>query len=197
MKIVLVSLIGLIMILPAAYTQYNADTKNPALGIYFLFNDFKTASSIRSSSLSSVLINKQYGKIKEMSPGLAVNYLQGINRQLDVSTTLAGSFLDYPYEGMPLSGTESLLLEADASLYAKMVDDRHWVVPYLSAGLGVSKFKGYYGAFIPLGAGIRFNLFDDAFLMVNSQYRLKVTDKVNYHFYYSIGVVGNLRSRNE
>lgn len=132
-----------------------------------------------------------------MSPGLALSYLQGLTPNLDFSTTLAGSFLDYPFEGTLLSGNESLLLEADASLYGKMVDDSHWVVPYLSAGLGISKFKGYYGAFLPLGAGIQVNFFDDAFLIINSQYRVKVTENTNYHFYFSLGIVGNLNARKE
>lgn len=197
MKKILVSLLTLTVIVPVALCQNNANIKNPALGIYFLFNDFKSAANIRSSSLSSVLKNKQFGKIKEMSPGLAVSYLQGLSGHLDVSTTLAGSFLNYTFEGRPPSGNEALLLEIDASLHAKMFDDSHWVVPYLSAGLGASKFKGYYGAFIPLGAGFQVNFFNDAFVMINSQYRLRVTDNTNYHFYYSIGFVGNLGSKNE
>ncbi|MEJ7737375.1 MAG: hypothetical protein WKF97_08115 [Chitinophagaceae bacterium] len=193
----LVLLLATVMIVPAAFSQNSDNTKKPALAIYFLFNDFKTANSIRSNSLSSVLKDKQFAKLKEMSPGLAVSYLKGIAPNFDFSTTLAGSFLDYPFEGKVLSGNESLLLEADASIHAKMLDDKHWVVPYLSAGIGISKYKGYYGAILPLGAGIQVNFFDDAFLMLNSQYRLKVTDNSNYHFYFSIGIAGNLGSKEE
>lgn len=192
MKKMYLSLLAAMFLAVTAFSQDNNYIKGPALGIHFLFNDFSTATSIRSSSLNSVLRNKQFGKIKEMTPGIAVNYLQGLSSHVDFSGRLAGSFLDYPSEGRASFGSESLLLEADASLQAKMFSDRYWFVPYLSAGLGASKYKGYYGAFMPLGAGIQVNFFDEAFFVINSQYRIKVTDNVNDHFFYSIGIVGNI-----
>ena len=97
-----------------------------------------------------------------------------------------------PFDGRPPAGDQTLLLEADASLHAKLLPDKYWVVPFLSAGLGASKYKGYYGAFVPLGLGVQVNLFYDAFLVLNSQYRVKVTDNTNYHFFGSIGIAGNI-----
>lgn len=195
MKKMYVSLPALICLAVTAFSQDNDYIKGPALGIHFLFNDFTTASNIRSSSLNSVLRNKQFGKVKDMTPGIAVNYLQGLSSHVDFSGRLAGSFLDYPSDGQASFGSESLLLEADASLQAKMFSDRYWFVPYLSVGLGASKYKGYYGAFIPLGTGIQVNFFDEAFFVINSQYRIKVTDNVSDHFFYSIGIVGNIGLR--
>lgn len=191
MKKMFLSFLALMFVSAAALSQDDY-IKGPALGIHFLFNDFVTAKNIRSTSLNTVLREKQFGKTKEMSPGIAVSYSQGLTSHVDFSGRLAGSFLDYPIEGRTSFGNESLLLEADASIHAKMFSDKYWVVPYLSAGLGASKYKGYYGAFIPLGAGIQVNFFDEAFFVVNSQYRLKVTDNANYHFFYSIGIVGNI-----
>ena len=72
--------------------------QQPALGIHFLLHDFQTATSIRNSSLSRVLANKEFGKVKEMSPGLAISYSEGLHDNFDVAVTLAGSFLDYPRE---------------------------------------------------------------------------------------------------
>ncbi len=186
------SLPALMFLAVTAFSQGNDYIKGPALGIHFLFNDFSTAANIRSSSLNTILRDKQFGKIKDMTPGIAVNYLQGLSSHMDFSGRIAGSFLNYPSEGRASFGTESLLLEADASLQAKMFSDQYWFVPYLSAGLGASKYKGYYGAFIPLGAGIQVNFFDEAFFVINSQYRVKVTDNVNDHFFFSIGLVGNI-----
>src|SRR5438105_4532750 len=152
MKRILLSLLALMVISSVVLSQNNIDyTKSPAIGIHFFFNDFKTASSIRSNSLGIVLRDKKYARIKEMTPGLAVNYLQGINNYLDFSGTLAASFLDYPFEGRNFSGNESMLLEGDASIHAKLFTDKYWVVPYFSAGLGISQFSSYYGAFIPVG----------------------------------------------
>ncbi|MBC7826916.1 MAG: hypothetical protein H7122_04160 [Chitinophagaceae bacterium] len=166
--------------------------QQPALSIHFLLHDFRTANNIRNSSLSSVLANKQFGKIKEMSPGLAISYSDGLSSHFDFSVTLAGSFLDYPRRNATLSGNEKFLLEADASVRGKMFSDKYWFTPYLQGGIGVSKFQGYYGAFMPLGVGIQINFFDEAFLLINSQYRVPVTESANYHFYHSIGLAGNI-----
>jgi OmpA-OmpF porin, OOP family len=166
--------------------------QQPALGIHFILHDFQSATNIRNSSLSRVLANKEFGKVKEMSPGLAISYSEGLHDNFDVAVTLAGAFLDYPRENAQLSGSDKFLLEADASVRGKMFSDKYWFTPYLQAGIGVSKFKGYYGAIIPLGVGLQVNFFDEAFLLINSQYRVPVTQSASYHFYHSIGLAGNI-----
>ncbi len=131
-----------------------------------------------------------------MVPGIALSYWQGLNTHLDFSGSLSGSFLDYPIEdGKATVGNQSFLLEADASLHAKLLDDHYWVVPYLTAGVGFSKFKGYYGAIMPLGLGIQVNVFDETFIIIDSQYRIGVSNNTSYHFYHSIGIAGNIGSR--
>jgi len=174
------------------FAQEENYIQQPALSIHFLFNDFQTATNIRSSSLSSVLNSKQFGKIKDMSPGLAISYSEGLSNNFDFAVTLAGSFVDYPRSNLPAFGTDKFLLEADASFRGKMFSNKYWFTPYLQAGLGASKYGGYYGAFIPLGVGLQLNFFDEAFLMINSQYRVPVTQSTSYHFYHSIGLAGNI-----
>lgn len=191
MKNFLSSLI-LLMMFVTAFSQDSSNVKKPALGIHFFFNDFKTASYIKSTSLSSTLLNKKFGVIKDMVPGISLSYWQGITSRLDFSGTVSGSFLDYPFDDGKTLGNESFLLEADASIHAKMLDDHYWVVPYLTAGVGLSKFKGYYGAIMPLGIGFQVNVFDETFIMVDSQYRIGVSANTSYHFYHSIGIVGNI-----
>lgn len=165
------------------------------LGIHFLFNDFVTATAIRQTSLSSVLKNKQFGKIRDMSQGLALSFGKGVSETFDFYSTIAGSFLAYPMRDQPESGSEFLLLEADASIRGKMLPDKYWLIPYVQVGAGVSKFKGYWGAFIPVGVGVQVNFFGEAYLQVNSQYRVAVTESANYHFVHSIGLVGNIGRR--
>ena len=177
----------------AGFSQEETDyTQQPALSIHFLLHDFETAAKIRNSSLSSVLAKKQFGKVKDMSPGLAISYSDGLSNNFDVVATLAGSFLEYPREDEPASGSDKFLLEVDASIRGKMFSDKYWFTPYVQAGLGTSIYQGYYGAFIPLGAGVQINFFDEAFVLINAQYRVPVTETVNYHFYYSIGLAGNI-----
>jgi OOP family OmpA-OmpF porin len=165
------------------------------LGIHFIFNDFATAQAIRSSSLSSVLRDGRFGKLKDMSQGLALSYGQGLSETFDFSSMLSGSFLSYPFRDQPASGSDYLLLEADASIRGKMLSDRYWFVPYVQLGVGVSKYQGYWGTFIPAGAGIQISFFGEAYLQINSQYRIAITESTNYHFIHSIGLVGNIGKR--
>ena len=168
--------------------------KPPSLGFSFILNDFQTAQRIRSTSLSAVFRDKKVSKIKEMSPGLAINYFKGLNNYMDAALTLSGSFLDYPFDNGNTStaGKESLLLELDASLHAKLLPDNYIVDPFFSIGVGASRYRGYYGAILPVGLGLQINLFNDSYLMVNSQYRIKVSDNSNYHLYFSIGFTGTI-----
>lgn len=178
------------------FSQDSTSYKKPStLGIQFIFNDFQTATAIRNSSLAAVIRDKRVAHLKNMSPGLAINYLKGLNNTLDLSTSLEMSFLDYPIQSKPAFGANNLLLEATAMINAKMLPDKYYFVPYLSAGLGVSKYEGYYGTFLPVGAGLQVNVFNEAFFFVNSQYRVKVADNTNYHFFASIGFAGVIRTK--
>lgn len=177
----------------AAFSQDKKDyIKRPALGIHFFFSDFQTASRIRSSSLSSVLNNNQWSKFKDMNPGLAINYMEGLTPHLDFSATLGGSFVDYPIDSKPPFGSEKFLLEGTAMVHAKLLTDKYVLNPYLAGGIGISKYTGYYGAFMPLGLGLQVSVMDEAFLFINQQYRVKVSNNTNYHLYSSIGFAGNI-----
>ena len=177
------------------FCQEKSYQQPATIGIHFVFNDFVTAQLIRSSSLSSVLKDHKFGKLKDMSQGLALSYGKGLSETFDFSTTLAGSFLSYPLEDKPASGSDFLLLEGDACIRGKMFSDKYWFVPYLQVGVGVSKYQGYWGTFIPAGVGLQISFFGEAYLLINSQYRIAVTETTNYHFLHSIGLVGNIGRR--
>ena len=167
--------------------------KKPALGVHFTLTDFKTADLIRNSSLSSVVLNKLNSKPKQMTPGMAISYMQGLSNHVDVQARLAGSFLDLPVQGKPINNNDFFFAESDVSLLLKMVNDKNWVSPYISAGIGASLYKGSkFGAFIPVGAGIQVNFYNEAYLLLNAQYRLYTAAANNYHFFYSIGFAGNI-----
>ncbi|HEX6429911.1 MAG TPA: hypothetical protein VF008_19590, partial [Niastella sp.] len=52
--------------------------------------------------------------------------------------------------------------------------------------------------FIPIGTGFQVNLFDEAYFVFNTQYRIAVTTTtVSNHFYYSIGIAGNIGRKKE
>lgn len=162
-----------------------------ALGVSFIMNDFTTAQRIRSSSVATVLRDKQWSKFKEMSPGLALTYFKGVKPTIDFAGTLAASFLNYPFRNKTQGNSDALLLEGDASANFKLLGENYWVTPYFSAGVGASEYRGYYAAFVPLGLGVKVNLFDEASVFVASQYRIPVTYETgNYHLMYSFGIAG-------
>ncbi len=167
-----------------------------SIGVSFLMNDFKTPSRIRSGSIEQVFRDDKWAEFSEMDPGLALTYFKGIHKKVDFAGTLAASYVNYPFpKRKPFDG-KSLLLEADASLNLKMFSDAYWFSPYLIAGIGASKYKNSYGAFIPLGAGFKLNFIDDVSLFVNTSYRVPVTSETaNYHLMYSLGVSGKLGRR--
>jgi hypothetical protein len=170
-------------------------TQRPALGIYFFFDDFTTAADIRATSLRSVLRNNQFGKLKDMTPGLAINYMTGLSQHFDITSTLTGTFLDYFRKDGTLLGEDNLLLEGDVSVKGKLFSNRYWVTPFVQSGAGISKYKRYWGAFIPVGTGFQVNLFEEAYFLFNAQYRIGITNTVSDHFFYSIGIAGILSKK--
>ncbi|OQP43152.1 hypothetical protein A4H97_13540 [Niastella yeongjuensis] len=176
--------VGLLLaILPILLPAFSQDDyiQRPTLGIYFFFNDFKIS-----------------GKLKDMSPGLALNYMTGLNAHFDFTSTLTGSVLNYKKDnGVPLGQQDNLLLEGDVSLKGKLFSNKYWVSPFLQIGTGISRYGGYWGAFIPAGTGFQVNLFNEAYFIFNAQYRVAVTETVNDHFYYSVGIAGVIGRRKE
>ncbi|MEP7108429.1 MAG: OmpA family protein [Ferruginibacter sp.] len=173
----------------------NEYKKLPSLGIHFFFNDFKTAAELRNDGLASVIRAKNWSKTSRMTSGMAVSYMEGLSNHVDFVATISGSFLDYPVPNKPISSSTKLLLDATAIANLKLITDKYWVSPYLSLGAGISKFGGYYGAFIPAGLGLQINLFEESFVLINSHYRIPVTENAAYHLYYSIGFAGNIAKR--
>lgn len=197
MKKILAVLLALYLFVPTSFGQ-DDEVRPAAIGLSYVLNDFRTANLIRTTSLSSVLANKQWTKPKQMSPGIAVSYFKGLYKKVDFAGTAAFSFLRYPMTGKTFFA-DRLLVETDASLNLKMVSEKYWVQPYLIAGIGASMYAGkYFGAFIPTGVGMKVNFFDDAHLFVTSQYRIPVTtETTNYHFFHQFGIAGRIGKKKE
>jgi len=196
MKKILAALVTLYLMVPATYGQDDY-VRPQAIGISFFLNDFVTASRIRTSSLSHVLINKQWAKIREMSPGIGITYFKGLTNHIDFAGNIGGSFISYPMPNRTFSD-DKFLLEGNASVNLKMTTERYWVQPYISVGVGAHKYGSFYGAFIPFGLGLKVNFFDEAHLFILSTYRVPVTtETANYHFQHSIGIAGIIGKKKE
>jgi OmpA-OmpF porin, OOP family len=191
-KIILSFIIMAISILSFGQANFK---KLPSLGVHLMMNDFQTPAEIRSKGLDNVLREKQYYKLDRLNVGLAVSYLEGLGKHLDFSGTFAASFVNYPVPDRPLRSDKLALLEAFATGNLKLLTDNYFLNPFMTLGVGASKFKGYFSAYIPTGLGLQVKLHEDNFLLFNAQYRIPVTEFAEYHLYYSAGYAGPLTDR--
>lgn len=202
MKKIVFSLIALGLALAGfAQTPSPSYKKRPSLGVNFFLNDFQTAELIGKSTVSSVLTNNQWTKIKDMDPGLSLQYFQGLSEHVDFMATLGGSFVKYPFytkSGVTPPLNSKFLLEAEAAINLKLISDRYFLVPYLTFGIGGSMYAGtYFAAYAPAGAGLQFNLGEGTFLNTQFMYRAAVSNLAVNHLAYSMGIASPITERKE
>jgi hypothetical protein len=142
-KIILTFLAFGLLINSFAQDEYK---KRSAVGIHFLFFDFKTAAELKNDGLANVINEGNWSDTKRMNPGFALSYMQGVNDKLDFVATASSSFLSYPVPNKPVSSSSQYMLDVTAMGNLKLVSDKYWVSPYLSLGAGFSK----YGAIMVL-----------------------------------------------
>jgi OmpA-OmpF porin, OOP family len=189
MKKILASIIFVFFFSGLTWAQNN-EIRPASVGVSFFFNDFSTPQKIRNTSFATVINEDGWAKFREMSPGIAISYINGLHKNIDFAGSIAGSFVRMP-KNQVISGEERLLLEADASFHFKMLPERFVFNPYLIAGMGVSRFNKTHGAFLPLGGGFKINLYDEASIFIQAQYRHSLTPETNSnHFMTSIGISG-------
>lgn len=163
--------------------------KKPSTLVFHVFyNDFNTPVRIRAHSLGYVIDHKLWSNLGEMQMGFGFSYLKGITTHIDFVSDLDGSATDYHFKDGTTYGANKLLLDANAGVNIKLLTDKHTVLPYVWAGAGASLYQGKSGFYIPVGAGLQFNIFNQAYVITNTQYRRAVSANVNDHFQYSIGI---------
>jgi hypothetical protein len=175
----------------AGFSQSKSSYKKSSqLGIQFTAHDFETPADLNSKGMSFVLSDNQWSNFDRKKVGMAITYTKPLNENLDFNARLGMSDVEYTLSNKPhASGTGSrTFFELDANLFMKLLTDDHIVSPFLSIGAGASLWKGYYAAYIPAGVGLQVNLFDETFLILQSQYRIPVTGNSANNLFFSIGV---------
>lgn len=190
MKKIISFLLSLVII--ASTFGQESGKKLPSIGINFFLSDFQMARDIRKNGLSYLISNRQFLLTKNLTPGMAISYMQGLSKNVDFLGTLGGSFLRYPFENQSTSFNNNLLLEATGGINIKLLSDKYWVVPFMHLALGASKYNTVYAAFAPVGAGLQVKLSERSFVLLSSDYRIPVTEGATYHFYHSAGFVSNI-----
>ncbi|MDP1845080.1 MAG: OmpA family protein [Sediminibacterium sp.] len=199
MKKLLFSLIVIGMAATVVAQTPTSYKKRPSLGLSFFMNDMYTAERISKSSLSTVMSKKQWAKGSEMTPGMSLQYLNGLTEHIDFMGSLAGTFTRYPFypkSGVTPSSNSKFLLEADANINVKLLTDKYTVVPYLTFGLGASMYGGtYFAAQANTGAGLQIALGEGTFLNTQLLYRPAISNLAVNHLAYTIGIVSPLKDK--
>ncbi|GAB4092251.1 OmpA family protein [Flaviaesturariibacter terrae] len=181
-----------------AQTQTRSFKRPGALGFSLIFNDYLSASRIRSSSFNTVTNNKQFAKFREMDPGIAIHYFKGVNNFIDFAGSIGGTTPRIILPNGTMITDPKVQLEADASAQFKLFSERYFFTPYATIGIGASHYDRTFDAIIPAGAGFKINIFDEAGLFVDATYRIPVTNRMNnYHFLYRFGFSARLSKKKE
>ena len=133
-------------------------------------------------------------------PGFGFNYTRGLQPKLDwgatINFTMADSVMKYK-EGF---NSKQPLIELDFAFRYRFLPPSQWLQPYVTTGLGVSAFKSYLGQYIVIGTGVQmkalenvsFLSMDRVSVVVNIQRKLRLSNTLSNHNFYSIGLAGNI-----
>ena len=202
MKKILFSLLVMMMAYSASAQAPSVSyKKSPSFGLSFFLNDMYSAERVSKSSLSKVMQKNQWTKIADMTPGLSLQYLNGLTEHLDFNATLAGTFSKYPFypkSGVRATTTGKFLLEADANVNVKLLTDKYTLVPYLTFGMGASMYSGtYFAAQGNTGMGLQIALGEGTFVNTQFLYRPAISNLAVNHIAYSIGIVSPLKDKEQ
>jgi OmpA-OmpF porin, OOP family len=176
-----------------SFGQKNPLTRPKTIGFHFFLQDFATGRALDSNAKFDA-INKRgdWKKPSRLSPGFAVSYAKGLSPKIDLRLMGNVSFEDYIFRNRAQLGVNNFLGELDVAFNLKAVNDNHWVIPYVTAGIGGSLYKSYTAAIAPIGLGLQFNLFNDAFIDLQSQARIALSKNATTHLFHSIGIIANI-----
>jgi len=172
-------LICLILLYAKGFTQTSSLKHPSTIGIHFILNDFKNSSLL--------------GRVPNMDAGLSLGYLHGLSSRFDYTVSLAGSFPDSISEHLG-SNEKSLFLQSDFSLRARLLGKTNWINPFAQAGLGIATYRSNLASYLLIGPGIEFN-YKDVYLTTSFQYRVSLSNKLNNHYFYSIGIAGLIEKK--
>src|SRR5215212_4036121 len=118
MKHLIVSLLAAIILTPVVYSQDDA-IRSTEIGVSFNLYDYKTAELIRTTSLSAVIRDQKFGKIKNMSPGLGLHYFKGLKTHIDFGGSLNATYLNQSFPNRPNDFVDRLMVQLEGTAQFK------------------------------------------------------------------------------
>jgi outer membrane protein OmpA-like peptidoglycan-associated protein len=121
-------------------------------------------------------------------PAFNVDYWRGLTSKVDLSARYTGAFYEYPFPNKTPDGSqfEGLFSQLDLALNARLLDASKTINPYITAGIAGFNYRKDFGALVPLGVGIMFNLGNEAMITTSMQYRVGITNNATDHLQYGL-----------
>lgn len=181
------TLLGLLLLCAgAAHAQ-----KKSVIGFSVNLTDFDTPYKLAHNSFKDVLKDGLFGK---MQPGFSILYWQGLTNHLDFSARYNGIFSNGGFTSTKAS-LKDYYNELEGSFHLRAFKDNVAVNPFLSAGAGVGNYweKTGVAGYAPLGIGVQFNLMQETYIYLQSNYRWSFnTSQLPSSMWYSIGFTQSL-----
>jgi outer membrane protein OmpA-like peptidoglycan-associated protein len=160
----------------------------------FSFNaslsDYTFLKTVKDSSFTNAIKQKGWLKAANKSIGLGLSYWKGLTAHIDFSGTFTGTLSSFPVKFVKgdTVGQANFSSQVDALLHFKLLKDKASVNPFLTAGIGAGNFPNQFAAYAPVGIGIQLHFNDGAYIIIQAQDRIALTDGIsNDYAMYSIG----------
>ncbi len=167
-----------------------ADKKKGMLSFSVNYSDYGFVKAVKDSSISYAFNRKGLFKSGSSSFGFGVSYWKGLGSHFDWSGNFAGTFSNFPafYVKGDSIGKASFTPQLDLLLHAKAFKENRAINPFLTAGIGAGYFGRQLVVYAPVGVGLQFHFNSGAYLFIQAQWKMALTDGVKDDFmFYSLG----------
>lgn len=177
----------------ASAQKFVSPVKQSLIGFHFALVDYNSPSQIDTTSLKQVFKKGDIFNPTKQNIAFAISYWKGLNKYIDFSGKFNGIFYDYALQNSGVSYSNEFGAELEATLNFHPLSDDHLFTPFLTAGIGGGRYTNKYGSYVPLGLGFQFNIKSQAYIFLQTQYRISLTkDVFPNNLYHSLGVAINI-----
>jgi OOP family OmpA-OmpF porin len=173
----------------ALKTARQAEKKHGMFSFGVNYSDYGFVKAVKDSSFSYAFNRKGIFKSGSSSFGFGVSYWKGLGSHFDFSGNFAGTFSNFPalFVKDDSVGKASFTPQLDLLLHGKTFRENRVINPFLTAGVGAGYFGKQLVVYAPLGVGLQFHFNSGAYIFLQAQWKMALTDGVRDDFmFYSL-----------
>lgn len=190
-------LLLLLLITGSCFAQPLQTGKKPGfLSFHVTLSDYQFPGTVKATSFSNALQTGTWNRPGNHSFGFGIAWWKALQPQLDFSAHLTGTFANFPsgfVKGDSI-GQAGFSVQADGLLHLKAFSGEKRFNPFITAGFGFGSFPNRFALYTPLGAGLQMRFNEGALLLLQAQWRKRLTDGIqNDYLHYSLGFAQQLK----